>query len=67
MIGIKVICYSVLSLFFYMIPGGAAAIIVLWGWFLYEVHCYNEARRKHAKYIEERRESNRKMGKVFLD
>lgn len=67
MIGTRIICYLVLSVIMLLIPGGVAGIIMIWGWFAYELYCEAKLWDRHQRYLEEKREANRKKGYVYID
>jgi len=67
MIGTRIICYLVLSVIMLLIPGGVAGIIMVWSWFAYELYCEAKLWDRHQRYLEEKREANRKKGYVYID
>lgn len=63
---VEFVCFLILSPLFY-IMNCSALIVMMWGWFIYDVFKYAERYNRHERYLEERRERNRKMGFKYLD
>ncbi len=51
--GTRFVLYVMLSLLFSIMKGGAAGIVVIWGWFLWQWKKDAELRERHRRYIEE--------------
>ena len=66
-LGQKALCYTALSLLFLIIRGGVVGIIMIWVWFAHEAHEEAKLWERHQRYLEEKREANRKKGYVYLD
>ena len=66
-LGQKALCYTALSLLFLIIPGGVAGIIMIWAWFAHEVYEHAKLVERHKRYLEEKREANKKKGYIYID
>ena len=57
-LGTKLVCYLVLTLLLSIINGGAAGIVMLWGYFFWEVKKDAERKERYRRFREEYRKKH---------